>query len=287
MARARGTLRPGSRTSSATYEAAFHPEVREHYGNECEEPALEHDVAALRQIFGTAVAEREAKRDEEQQRRHFQRREDVADQASRAHTAQVHPRHAVDCGERHHGLRRDTYRQRAWNDRNGEERRAVAGTGKEASEIGRQDDRRRGYGARESGNERRPAAEKRREPAERLAQVDVFAAGTRTQGGELRIGHRPRKCQQPASRPRGQEWQGRRNGSGDLRRGEQDSATDDVGNDESSGVEGTEAALENAFVGCRHECGDYTGGLACIATKSVPTGRLAVGRRARSGRPIQ
>ena len=80
--------------------------------------------------------------------------------------------------------------------------------------------------------------------AERLAQVDVFAAGVRPQRRELRVRHRAGEREHAADEPHAEHRPGRRHEAGDDDGHEEDAAADDVGDDDGGGVERTEAALE-------------------------------------------
>ena len=89
-----------------------------------------------------------------------------------------------------------------------------------------------------------------RNPAEaavRLAQVDVFATGARTQRGELGVRHRAAKCEHAAGQPRGQKQPRSGTFAAMHRREEENAAADDVGDDDRRRVERPETAFESGL----------------------------------------
>jgi hypothetical protein len=156
------------------------------------------------------------------------------------------PGHAEDGGDGNHALRRQAEDDEAGDDGNGKKRRAVGRGGDEATEIKREHHGAGGNRAGEPGDKRRPPGQERGERPECSAKVDILAARSRLERGELGVGHRAGKRQQAAGDPRRQEQQRARNRGGDLRRREQDAAADDVGNDDRGGVKRAEAAFELA-----------------------------------------
>ena len=90
--------------------------------------------------------------------------------------------------------------------------------------------------------EARPAVEESPQPAVRLADEYVLAAGLRHQHGELGVGQRAREAQQPADDPHGDDHPGRADVAGHDARLEEDARADDVGDDDGGRGEEAEAA---------------------------------------------
>ncbi len=84
---------------------------------------------------------------------------------------------------------------------NGEERRLVGRGRHETADVFRERDRCGGDGAGEPGDKRRPPCQERGERPERIAQIDVLAAGARPKRRQLRIGHRAGERQHAAEHP--------------------------------------------------------------------------------------
>src|SRR5262249_22968482 len=122
--------------------------------------------------------------------------------------------------------------------------RLVADAGNQFVEIRGDTDSARRDCAAETGDEGRPAGEKSREAAERLAQVHVFATGLRLPRRKFGIGERAEQRQRAAERPdaenRSAVWQQGRNES----RRDEDADADDVGNDDRGGIPWTETPFE-------------------------------------------
>ena len=203
-ANARGTVRPGSRSSSAMYPAAFHPA----YVNITGISASSHDAGETGPADTWRLAAEPAPM-ENPSAMNISSAETLSAASTLPTTrpgpdaAHVNPRQQRNGGQRHQRLARK--RQRHPGDRNDEQRSAVRRAGKEPAEIERQNDGAGGNRAGKAGDKRRPAGEKRRQPAERRVQVDVFAARARPQRGQLRVGHGAGKRQRAAGHPRRQE----------------------------------------------------------------------------------
>ena len=241
---ASGTLRPGSRISSAMYAAAFHPEYVNITGISARSQPPRGDRARrLLEVRARARADREADRDEDEQRRDLQRREGVADEPARADAADVDAGEQPDRDNRHERLARE--RERHERDRHDEERRRVRDARYEPIEIEHEDDRARRHRPGEAGHERRPPGQERGQPAVRRTQIDVLATRARPQRRQLRVRHRARERERAAERPHREEPPRVRDHRGHLRRREENPAADDVGHDNRGGVERTKPAIED------------------------------------------
>jgi hypothetical protein len=101
----------------------------------------------------------------------------------------------------------------------------------------------------EPGDKRRPTGEECGERTVGLAQIDVFTARAWPQRRELRIRHRTHERQQAADDPSREKQPGVRKQCGDLGRGEENTAADDVGHDDRGRLEPAEAVIEIDRVG--------------------------------------
>ena len=132
-----------------------------------------------------------------------------------------------------------------------------AAAGMKRADVVGERHRARGDRAGETGDERGPAGQKRGERAESLAQVDVFAAGTRAQRRQLRVGHRAGERERAADQPHADHRRRLRHELRDDDRHEEDAAADDVGDDDGGRVERTEPAFELGTSARRSRCSGW------------------------------
>ena len=87
-----------------------------------------------------------------------------------------------------------------------------------------------------------PAEQERRHQAERLAQIDVDAAGLRPARTELGVAQHAGQGESAADRPQDQQFGARRRMPRHRRRSEEDARTDHAADDDHRGVPGVQAA---------------------------------------------
>jgi hypothetical protein len=80
--------------------------VGEHHRDQGEQPVRRHHRRTLDEVRPATLPERKSDRNEQDERRHFQDREHIADNASGPDSAQMDPCHAEDRSDRDEPLRR-------------------------------------------------------------------------------------------------------------------------------------------------------------------------------------
>ena len=102
------------------------------------------------------------------------------------------------------------------------------------------------------------------------AQVDVFAAGPRPQRRQLGIRRRAAEREHAARHPDAEEQPRVRNTRRDQRRGKENAAANDVGDDDRRGIKRTEAAIESGSSAGLAIAGDYSFDLAGNPKTELP-----------------
>ena len=220
--------------------------IGEHHRHQRQQPRRRTDRTGRGlQVRRRAAADGQADRDEDDQRRHLERGEQVADNPPRPDAADVNGAHQPNHAERHQRLPR--HRQRNPGNRHDQQRRIACRSRHEASEVKREHGSAGRDGAGKAGDKRRPPGQKSGHAAERGIEVHVFAAGSRSQRGELGIRHRAGKRERAAGQPRRQKQPRIWNVGRDLSRKEENAAADHIGNDDGRRIVGTEAPLQRGF----------------------------------------
>ena len=173
--------------------------VGEHHRNQRQQPRPGgHRRGALHEVRRRPGAERQAERDEDQQRRHLQPGEQVHHEAARPDATDMDPGHEADRGERDDRLTRD--RQRNERHRN---RRGAASRRWPRARTVRRRTRGRPRWRRSRRRSRRQTTSSR---SGRPPDARTRRAGTRTRrrpsAGARRARHRPSRRQTPAGRRR-------------------------------------------------------------------------------------
>ena len=127
---------------------------------------------------------------------------------------------------------------------NCEQRRRVRDAGHEAIERRDEEHGAGRHRAAEARHERGPPGQEAGKASVRLAEVDILSARLRTERGEFRVGHRTHEREHAAGQPCQQKPGRVGHCGGDCRRSEEDSAANDVGNDDGRCIERTEPPLE-------------------------------------------
>ncbi len=122
--------------------------------------------------------------------------------------------------------------------------RAVAGDiGNQLSQVDGERDGERGQRSGRDDEERAPAIEECGERTERVADVDVDAAGLGAHGAELRVGERAEEGEESAGRPHAEREEGVRAGVREDEPGDEEDAGAD---DDADGGEGQVGGAEQA-----------------------------------------
>ena len=187
---------------------------------------------------------------------------------------------AEDRGERHDRARRED--QGEARQRDGEERRHVAGGRHEPAQVvGRAEGAGRDR-AGEACHERRPARQERRERAVPFPQVDVFPARPRAHRAQFGVRQRAGEREQAAGEPHGEKPDRVGHGLCDDLRRDEDADANHVRDDDGGGVDRAQAAIELLRSGrLLWHVGIITGGSqrSCVHCRRLVDGGIHGARR--------